>query len=145
MMRVWPEQIEVLIASSNDGNSYEPQELGELGTGLYCETVMSTRRVLSVPDVLASPEWAHNPDIERGMISYLGLPLVWPDDMIFGTVCILDTHAMAGSAVSQELLQQLRDTIEADFRVICALADGHGNPAHAQGFEATARAMAGGR
>lgn len=145
VMRVWPEQIEVLIASSNDGNPYEAQELGDLGTGLYCETVMSTRRMLSVPDALASPEWASNPDVERDMTCYLGLPLVWPDDTIFGTVCILDTHAMAGRAMPQELLQQLKATIEADFRVICAMADERGHPAAAIRFEATARAMAGGR
>lgn len=145
VMRVWPEQIEVLIASVSDGNPYAAGELADLGTGLYCETVMATRRLLSVPDALASAEWANNPDTERDMTSYLGLPLVWPDDTLFGTVCILDCRAHACSATSQFLLQQLRATIEADFRVICSLDEGPGEAVFAERFEAAARAMAAGR
>jgi len=35
---------------------------------------MATRNELLVPNALKDPEWDHNPDIEFGMISYLGLP-----------------------------------------------------------------------
>ncbi len=142
VMQVWPEQIEVLVASVSDGNPYHAGELADLGTGLYCETVMATRRMLSVPDALASAQWAHNPDVERDMTSYLGLPLVWPDDTLFGTVCILDSDARACSAASQGLLLQLKAAIEADFRVICALDDGPGEAVLARRFECAARALA---
>ncbi|KQP22001.1 GAF domain-containing protein [Pseudorhodoferax sp. Leaf267] len=145
VMRVWPEQIEVLVASVSDGNPYDAQEMSDLGTGLYCETVMSTRQMLSVPDALSSPAWAHNPDVALGMVCYLGLPLVWPDDSIFGTVCILDTHAGGFSAAAHTLLQQLKNTIEADFRAIGAPDGDDGHPELASRFEASARAMAGGR
>lgn len=144
VMRVWPEQIEVLVASLGDGNPYEAGELADLGSGLYCETVMSTRRMLAVPDARADPAWAHNPDVEREMVSYLGLPLIWPDDTLFGTVCVLDAQARACSAHSQRLLQQLKAVIEADFRAICAQGGGDA-AALAAGFEASARAGAGGR
>ena len=36
IMRVWPEQIEVLVSSASDGNPYEEHEKADLGTGLYC-------------------------------------------------------------------------------------------------------------
>jgi len=142
VMRVWPEQIEVLVSSVGDSNPYEEHEMADLGTGLYCETVMATRQMLVVPDALASPEWDHNPDLKLDMVSYLGVPLIWPDDTIFGTVCVLDSHAHAYSPYSQDLLRQLKATIEGDFRAICALPDGGDGEALAHRFEANALAMA---
>lgn len=118
VMRVLPEQIEVLIASAGDKNPYEESELADLGTGLYCETVMGSRDMLAVPDSLADPEWADNPDVKLGMISYLGLPLIWPDDSMFGTVCVLDSAAHVHTPHTQSLLHELKTLIENDFRMI---------------------------
>ncbi|MDE2161355.1 MAG: GAF domain-containing protein, partial [Burkholderiales bacterium] len=90
VMRVWPHEIEVLVRSGNPGNVYHPGERADLDTGLYCETVMDTRRELLVPDARLDPAWSDNPDIKLGMYSYCGLPLTWPDGRIFGTICVLD-------------------------------------------------------
>lgn len=73
IMKVHPRQIEVFVKSSNKKNVYKEGEMAHLGAGLYCETVMATRNELLVPNALKDPEWDHNPDIELGMISYLGL------------------------------------------------------------------------
>ena len=91
IMRVLPEQIEVLVSSHTAGNPYEADEKANLNTGLYCETVMATRGMLHVPDALADPHWANNPDVALNMVSYLGVPLLWPDDTVFGTICVLDS------------------------------------------------------
>lgn len=114
VMRVWPEQIEVLIASLGDDNPYEGQEKTDLGTGLYCETVMATHQPLLVPDALSDPEWSTNHDIKLNMISYLGVPLVCPDDSIFGTVCILDRKPRHYDAATLRMLEALRAIIESD-------------------------------
>jgi len=90
IMRVWPGQIEVLVSSLSGGNPYEEHEKADLGTGLYCETVMATQAQLLVPNALEDPEWENNPDVELDMINYLGVPLIWPDGEIFGTMCVLD-------------------------------------------------------
>lgn len=60
-------------------------------TGPYCETVIKTKDKLLVPNVLKDEDWKKNPDIKLGMISYLGFPLLWPNDEIFGTICVLDS------------------------------------------------------
>lgn len=73
IMKVHPRQIEVFVKSSNKKNVYKEGEMAHLDAGLYCETVMATRNELLVPNALKEPEWDHNPDIELGMISYLGL------------------------------------------------------------------------
>lgn len=120
VMRVWPEQIEVLISSLGHDNPYEEHEKADLGTGLYCETVMYTRQPLLVPDALNDPDWATNPDVKLSMISYLGVPLVWPDDSIFGTVCVLDRRPRHFDAATLKLLQALKILIEEDFEALDA-------------------------
>ena len=112
VMRVHERQIEVLIASSNQGNVYKPGERANLDTGLYCETVMDTRAPLLVPDALAQPLWEKNPDVELGMISYLGVPLSWPTGQVFGTVCVLDSEANKYNEQYIELVGQFRDAVQ---------------------------------
>jgi PAS domain S-box-containing protein len=114
VMRVEPPEISVFVASKSQGNPYHPRERACLNTGLYCETVMRTRQLLLVPDALDDEEWRSNPDIELGMISYLGLPISWPNGDIFGTICVLDHKPNAYREVHHRLLLQLRDTVEAD-------------------------------
>ena len=127
VMRVWPEQIEVLVASVGEGNPYEEHEMADLGTGLYCETVMSTRQQLSVANALDDPAWKNNPDVKLNMINYLGVPLLWPDNTIFGTMCVLDSKARHYRKSYQDLLWQLKDLIESDFRMIAGGAVQGGN------------------
>ena len=116
VMRVWPKQIEVLVASQGENNPYGTHEKADLGTGLYCETVMNTGRPLRVPNALNDPAWATNPDVKLNMISYLGIPLIWPDDTIFGTVCVLDRQPRRFDNATLHLLQALKAVIEEDFR-----------------------------
>ena len=106
IMRVEPPNIKVFVANDSPGNPYERGELACLDTGLYCETVMKTRQSLLVADALADDEWKTNPDIKLGMISYLGLPISWPDGEIFGTICVLDNKKNAYSERYHKLLRQ---------------------------------------
>jgi PAS domain S-box-containing protein len=118
IMRVEPPHIKVFVASESKGNPYEPDEEAPLNTGLYCETVMSTRRPLIVPDALQDEDWKTNPDIKLGMISYLGVPISWPDGEIFGTICVLDRKSNGYSDLYLKLLLQWRDVLQADLRSI---------------------------
>lgn len=112
IMRVHPREIEVFVASQNQGNIYEAGERAQLNTGLYCETVMDTQQALCVPNALEDPLWDKNPDIELGMISYYGLPLTWPTGEIFGTFCVLDTKTNTHIKIYRELIQRFRDSIQ---------------------------------
>src|SRR6266478_5904574 len=121
IMRVEPPNIEVFVSSESKGNPYHPRETACLNTGLYCETVMSTRKPLLVPDALHDEEWNSNPDIKLGMISYLGFPISWPDGEIFGTICVLDNKRNEYSELYRKLLRQSRDVLQADLRSIATL------------------------
>lgn len=113
IMRVHSREIEVFLKSQTDGNVYEMGERAQLDTGLYCETVMSTGQELLVPNALVDPKWDDNPDIALDMISYCGLPLLWPTGAVFGTICILDTQENPYSDLCRELLDQFREIIQA--------------------------------
>ncbi len=118
IMRVLPEEVEVLVSSQSEGNPYDPGERAKLDTGLYCETVMATQAPLDVPNALKDPEWENNPDVALNMISYLGMPLIWPDGSVFGTVCVLDQKELRSSESYMELLKQFRQIIEGDFQLL---------------------------
>ena len=91
IMRLKESTIEVLLKSNTEGNPYETGEEAKLIYGLYCETVIGTQKELLVPNATKSPVWKNNnPDVDINMISYLGVPLNWPDGECFGTVCLLD-------------------------------------------------------
>jgi PAS domain S-box-containing protein len=117
-MRVHSSRTEVLVTSQTEGNPYKPKEMADLNTGLYCETVMANRRLLYVPNALEDKEWKDNPDVKLDMISYLGLPLVWPDGSIFGTICVLDKKPRDYSRDYIDLLRQFKDIIESDFKIL---------------------------
>jgi GAF domain-containing protein len=116
IMKVEHPNIEVFVASESKGNPWEQGEVAALEGGTYCETAMKTRQLLFVPDALQDDEWKSNPDVKLGMISYLGLPISWPDGEIFGTICVLDNKRNEYSKIYRELLLQCRDVSQADLR-----------------------------
>jgi PAS domain S-box-containing protein len=113
VMRIVGENLEVFVSSRTIGNPYHPGEAMRMAdSGLYCEQVIRTNARLSVPNALADEDWKDNPDIALGMISYLGVPIRWPDEHPFGTLCILDDKERSHAELFERLLIQFRDIIE---------------------------------
>ena len=122
VMQAEPPNIKVFVSSESARNPYRQGDLASINTGLYCETVMKTRQPLSIPDALADEEWQSNPDIELGMISYLGFPIAWPNGEIFGTICVLDEKKKDHDKLHIKLLSQFRDVVQEDLRWLTAIA-----------------------
>ncbi|MFB2686500.1 EAL domain-containing protein [Shewanella mangrovisoli] len=112
IMRVHPTEIEVFASSHSQGNPYKPHDKEHLGHGLYCETVMKDCRELHIPNALKDADWDKNPDIKLGMIAYCGLPLHWPDNSTFGTICMLDSKEHNYSQQFRSLLARFQNAIE---------------------------------
>src|SRR6202043_2510467 len=113
IMRVDPPHIKVFVSSTSEGNPCEP---GALDTGPYCETVMKTGQPLLIPDALENEAWKANPHVKLGMISYLGVPISWPDGRIFGTICVRDNKRNEYSEAYLKLLLHFRDMLQADLK-----------------------------
>ena len=117
IMRLHPTEIEVFVSSQDQNSPYKAGEKENLHHGLYCETVIGTQDELLVSDATTDPVWEKdNPDIGLGMISYLGLPLNWPDGEVFGTICLLDNKTNHYSTIFREFLQSIQKHIEDDLK-----------------------------
>ncbi len=112
IMKVDPPYIEVFRSSESSKNPYKVGGR-EHSTGLYCEQVIKTRSKLLVPNALKDKHWDKNPDIKLGMISYLGFPLLWPDDEVFGTICVLDLEENPYNKAYEQLMLQFKELVEA--------------------------------
>src|SRR6201993_3032512 len=118
IMRAEPPQIKVFVSSASKGNPCVP---GSVDAGPYCETVLKSRQPLRVTDALADETWRSNPHVKSGMISYLGVPISWPDGEIFGTICIRDNKRNAYSEAYLKLLLHFRDLLQADLKSLARL------------------------
>jgi PAS domain S-box-containing protein len=118
IMRVDPPHIKVFVSSTSKGNPCEP---GALDTGPYCETVMKTGQPLLIPDALENEAWKANPHVRLGMISYLGVPIGWPDGHIFGTICVRDNKKNEYSEAYLKLLLHFRDMLQTDLKSLARL------------------------
>jgi PAS domain S-box-containing protein len=117
-MRADPPHIKVFVSSTSKGNPCEP---GALDTGPYCETVMKTGQPLLVPDALENEAWKANPHVRLGMISYLGVPISWPDGRLFGTICVRDNKRNEYSEAYLKLLLHFRDMLQSDLKSLVRL------------------------
>jgi len=119
IMKLNEETIEVFLASQTAGNPYKQGATEKLIYGLYCETVIGTQKQLLVPDATKSLAWkSHNPDIELNMISYLGLPINWPDGEVFGTVCLLDNKENFYNDTFKNFLINVKQNLETDLQLL---------------------------
>src|SRR2546430_4681797 len=118
IMRVESPHIKVFVSSASAENLCEP---GSVDTGPYCETVMKARQPLLVADARANEAWKSNPHVQQGMISYLGVPISWPDGQMFGTICVRDNKRNEYSEAYLKLLLHFRDILQADLKSLARL------------------------
>ena len=110
--------LEVLVSSKSDkSNPYEEGDR-EKKYGLYCEMVIENQESLDIPNALLDPKWKTNPDTERGMINYFGIPINWPTGDPFGTICILDRKERNYSETIKDLLIEYGRVVENHLELI---------------------------
>lgn len=112
-----------LVSSRSEGNPFPIDEVFSMDIGTFCETVIKKREALLVCDALADDAWKGAPETRLGMVSYLGLPVLWPDGRMFGTICVLDDKANRYSDLYQEVLLHCRDVLEGDLQTLARLGD----------------------
>ncbi len=119
IMKLNKENIEVFLSSDSTGNPYKvgSQEHFE-NSGLYCETVINTNKMLMIPNALEDPVWCDNPDVKLNMISYVGFPIIKSDGKPFGTICALDNKANNFSSEYINLLEKFRNYIQNSIKLI---------------------------
>jgi PAS domain S-box-containing protein len=112
-----------LVSSNSKGNPFPVDETFSMDVGTYCETVIKTREPLLVANALQDGQWESAPDVQLGMISYLGFPVSWPDGRMFGTICVVDDKANRYSDLYQQLLLHCRDVLQGDLQTLVRLGN----------------------
>jgi PAS domain S-box-containing protein len=110
-----------VVSSHSRGNPFPVDEMFSMDIGTFCESVIKNREPLLVANALHDDRWKSAPEIQVGMVSYLGFPVVWPDGRMFGTICVLDSDTNRYSDVYQEFLLQCRDVLEGDLQTLTRL------------------------
>ncbi|MBN2322308.1 MAG: GAF domain-containing protein [Spirochaetes bacterium] len=119
IMRLRDPDIEVFISNKSEEHPYHAGDTERLwGSGLYCETVISSKGKLLVFDALADERWKNNPDVKHKMISYLGFPILLPNGKPFGTICVLDKKRNKYSVTTERLMLQFRGIVESHLEMI---------------------------
>jgi PAS domain S-box-containing protein len=109
------------VQVSSESDPFPAGQLFSMEIGTFCETVIKNRTPLLVANALEDPAWTSAPEIQVGMVSYLGFPVLWPDGLVFGTICVLDDKTNHYSDVYQELLLHCRDVLQGDLQTLARL------------------------
>ena len=112
------EGYQVVIASDQTENPYSPGGVIPSDTNIFCRRVVKTHHQLYVKNALAEGGWEDNPEVtDDGFSSYLGLPILWPNGDVFGTICVMDFNPTDYKDEFVELMGELRDLIQSDLAV----------------------------
>lgn len=98
--------IDVFVASAGEGQARLAGESRVLHhSGLYCETVVKTKRMLAVCNADEDEHWHASPPLNGEMVSYLGFPILLSGGELYGTLCVLDRVSRVHPQGVRNLLQ----------------------------------------
>ncbi|MGY2896576.1 GAF domain-containing protein [Deinococcus sp. UYEF24] len=92
----------------------------------FCAHALASDDVLVIPDTTQDERFVDNPLVLYGphIRFYAGAPLVTPEGLRLGTLCVLDTVPHAEfTAAEQEILQELASSVMSELELRTALAD----------------------
>jgi signal transduction histidine kinase len=115
--RVEPPYIEVFKSSTNPEAPFSSGQTVEVANH-FCEKVINDRKPLNVHNALKIKRWQNAPELEEGILSYMGFPLIWPDGKVFGTICLHDRKENSFNKVYFELMKHFKDIVELQLQTI---------------------------
>ena len=89
--RIESPNLRIMAANPSEINPYRDRSSVPMA-GTYCEEVIRQKLPLLIPNALASDRWKDIAPAQAGFIWYFGLPLMWPNGEVFGTICLSDTR-----------------------------------------------------
>lgn len=87
----------------------------------YCRHMLFDATPLVVPDARLDPRLRDSPALERfNAVSYLGVPLLDADDLMLGSLCVIDHQPRVWMAEHVELLQGLAASVMTEIELRAA-------------------------
>lgn len=117
IMKLHPHELEVFVSSHNENNPYLIGDRGELSIGSYCDSVVGSKTKVHIEDASKDDYWKDKLKYNNGMCCYLGLPILYPNEELFGTICALNKERREFNDLDQKLVDHFRDSIESDLLI----------------------------
>lgn len=90
----------------------------------FCDEVITRNDSLYVSNAEEDPNWSTSPGWrELGFCSYYGLPIKWPGEEMFGTICVMDHVATDYQTPFLAWMACFRDLVESDLAMAAQLLD----------------------
>ncbi len=86
------DNIRIIGVSAGPDKPFEQGDIIDTKSGhkTYCAAVIQAREKLVVTDARTSDFWKESDGAKAGYIAYAGVPIVYPDGDIFGSICLFD-------------------------------------------------------
>ncbi|WP_392339521.1 EAL domain-containing protein [Moritella marina] len=115
---------DVRIFSSNDAaNAVSPLLSESKQLSCYCAQVIYNCTELVIEDAALDFSWALDENINADIMAYYGLPLTWPNDQAFGTLCVLDAQAREFTPQCKLLITRFQQSMIADLTILYEKAE----------------------
>ena len=110
---------QVTIASEQETNPYPAGAIIEPEANIFCRKIVESKKPLYVSNAPIDPCWDTNPEVhDDGFVSYLGVPVFWPNGQPFGTFCVMDYKVTHYDQNYFDLIHHLKDILESDLSLI---------------------------
>ena len=110
---------QVTVSSDQSSNPYPSGTLIAPDVNIFCSKVVDRKEPLYVSDAPSDSYWDTNPEVHNdGFVSYLGVPVFWPNGETFGTFCVMDYRTTSYDQTYLDLIHQLKDILESDLSLI---------------------------
>jgi GAF domain-containing protein len=117
--RIDGSEIEIFLSSKSKDNPYpEGFKTNYPDSGFYCEWVAKNQKPMLLPDARQEEMWKTNAAVAMGMISYLGMPIMRPDGVVFGTICFLDRKENKYNETVIKLVAEFKKMIEFSLTIL---------------------------
>ncbi|MGM0438457.1 MAG: GAF domain-containing SpoIIE family protein phosphatase, partial [Bacillota bacterium] len=104
-------ELEILKAGGNYNTYLSENEKFNL-YNVYCEKVVKNQKIVEIPNATKAKRWKGYPLLEKGLISYLGYPILSSEGKVLGTICVEDTKERYFDKTEKELLFEFKKIIE---------------------------------
>jgi|GEM_PF-1612473 len=116
MMRLDENVIEVCTLSGIAEGGFQLGQRLPVHNRNYCDAVLKTGAPVIIANAGKDPQWRESVAAKNGLVYYQGYPLHWPDQTLFGTLCIFDRHENAPATEKQEVMLDFAFMVESDLQ-----------------------------
>jgi transcriptional regulator with GAF, ATPase, and Fis domain len=117
LMKLHPRELEVYLSSRNEKNPYAVGDRGEINIGSYCDSIIASKAKVQIEDASDDEYWRDKLEFNNGMSCYIGLPIFYPNQDLFGTLCVLNKECRKFADLDHQLLDRFRIDIESDLKM----------------------------